>query len=51
MRRGAVLRAVVRCGLFPGPDIWLLLRRNPATDELKGYLSNAPVDLPPDRLV
>ena len=47
----AVLRVVARLGLLPGPDIWLLLRRNPATDELKCYLSNGPADMPADRLV
>ena len=47
----AVLRVVARRGLFPGPDVWLLLRRNPATDELKCCLSNGPADMAPDRLV
>ena len=37
----ACVRAVaVRKGL-PGPDIWLILRRNPRTGEIKYYLSNA----------
>lgn len=40
----AALRVVaVRNGL-PGPDVWLVLRRNPATGELKCYLSNAPIE-------
>ena len=47
----AVRRVVARRGLFPGPDVWLLLRRNPATDELKCYLSHGPADLTPERLV
>ena len=47
----AVLRVVARRGPEPGPDVWLLLRRNPATDELKCYLSNGPADLPAERLV
>ena len=47
----AVRRVVARRGLCPGPDVWLLLRRNPATDELKCYLSHGPADLTPDRLV
>ena len=33
------------------PDVWLLLRRNPATDELKCYLSHGPADMPAARLV
>ncbi len=38
----ALVRAVaVRDGL-PGPEVWLVLRRNPETGELKAYLSNAP---------
>jgi SRSO17 transposase len=38
----ASLRVVaVREGL-PGPELWLIFRRNPATGELKFYLSNAP---------
>ena len=32
---GAVLRVVTRRGREPGPDVWLLLCRNPVTDELK----------------
>lgn len=40
----AVLRVVaVRDGL-PGPEVWLILRRNVATEELKTYLSNTPAD-------
>lgn len=50
MCRDAVLRVVARRGLFPDPAVWLL-RCNPATDELKGYLSNAPADPLSDRLV
>jgi SRSO17 transposase len=33
----------VREGL-PGPEVWLVLRRNPVTGELKTYLCNAPAD-------
>jgi hypothetical protein len=33
----------VREGL-PGPEVWLVLRRNPLTGELKAYLSNAPAE-------
>ncbi len=40
----AVLRGVaVRQGL-PGPDVWLVFRRNTLTNELKCYLSNAPLE-------
>ena len=38
------LAEVARRGREPGPDVWLLLRRNPATDELKCHLSNGPAD-------
>ena len=38
----ATLRVVsVRHGL-PGPELWLVLRRNPASGEVKCFLSNAP---------
>ena len=49
--RPFVRRVVARRGHEPGPDAWLLLRRNPATDELKCYLSHGPADMAPDRLV
>jgi SRSO17 transposase len=29
---------------LPGPEVWLVLRRNLGTGELKSYLSNAPAD-------
>ena len=48
---GAVLRVVARRDREPGPDVWLLLRRNPVTDELKCYLCNGPADMPAKRLV
>jgi hypothetical protein len=35
----------VRDGL-PGPEVWLVARRNLTTGELKTYLSNAPADTP-----
>jgi SRSO17 transposase len=42
----AALRIVtVRDGL-PGPEVWLVLRRNIESGELKTYLSNAPADTP-----
>ena len=37
----ATLHMVAHRGLFPGPDIWLLLR-NPITNKLMCYLSNTP---------
>ena len=42
---------MARRGLLPGPDVWLLLRRNPTTHKLKCHLSNGPTDMAPDRLV
>ena len=45
------LADVARRGREPGPDVWLLLRRNPATDELKCHLSNGPAEMAPERLV
>ena len=45
------LRAVLRVAARHVPDIWLLLRRNPATDELKGNLSNGPATIAPNPLV
>jgi SRSO17 transposase len=40
----AALRVVtVRDGL-PGPEVWLVLRRDPASGEVKYYLSNAPAE-------
>jgi SRSO17 transposase len=47
----AALRVVtVRDGL-PGPTVWLVLRRNPGTGEIKYYLSNAPAETPLSTLV
>lgn len=47
----AVLRVVaVRDGL-PGPEVWLVLRRDVLTGELKTYLSNAPAETPLATLV
>ena len=46
----AVLRVAARRGPEPGPDAWLLLRRNPATDELS-HLCNGPAGMAPERLV
>jgi len=40
----------VRDGL-PGPEVWLVLRRSMRDGELKTYLSNAPADITPTRLI
>ncbi len=40
----------VRDGL-PGPEVWLVLRRNLETGELKTYVCNAPVGTPLQTLV
>jgi SRSO17 transposase len=40
----AALRVVAVRGGLPGPEVWLVLRRNPADGEVKYYLSNAPAD-------
>ena len=37
----ACLRVVALRNALPGPDVWLVLRRNLATGEVKFYLSNA----------
>ena len=46
----AIRMVAVRGGL-PGPDVWVVLRRNVRTGELKTYLSNAPADTPLTALV
>jgi SRSO17 transposase len=40
----ACLRVVAGRDSLPGPDVWLILRRPPATGELTTSLSTAPVD-------
>ena len=40
----ACLRVVAVRDSLPGPDVWLVFRRNLDTGELKFYLSNAPAD-------
>ncbi len=47
----AALRVVAVRDTLPGPDVWLVLRRQSETGELKTYLSNAPVDLTLEKLV
>ena len=46
---GALRVVAVRDGL-PGPETWLVLRRQLTTGELKTYLCNAPPDLSLPRL-
>lgn len=40
----ACLRVVAARNSLPGPDVWLIFRRNRTTGEIKYYLSNAPID-------
>ncbi len=40
----AALRVLAVRDALPGPDVWLVLRRQSETGELKTYLCNAPVD-------
>jgi hypothetical protein len=40
----AALRVVAVRNLLPGPDVWLVLRRDVESRELKAYISNAPGD-------
>lgn len=48
----AFVRAVAVRERLPGPDVWVVLRRQlRAEPELKVYLSNAPSDTSPDTLV
>ena len=47
----AALRVVAVRDALPGPDVWLVLRRHMETQELKTYLSNAPIDTPLETLV
>ena len=51
MARFAALRVIAVWESLPGPEVWLVLRRNLLTGELKTYLSNAPADPPLATLV
>jgi SRSO17 transposase len=42
--RFATLRVIAVRGGLPGPEVWLVVRRNELTGELKTYLSNAPAE-------
>ena len=47
----AVLRVVAMRDGLPGPEVWLVLRRNVLSGELKAYLSNATAETPAHPLV
>ena len=47
----ACLRIVAVRNSVPGPDLWLVFRRQIDTGELKCFLSNAPIDTPLTRMV
>ena len=47
----ACLRVVGVRHTLPGPDVWLVFRHQIGTNELKCYLSNAPVETPLKRFV
>jgi SRSO17 transposase len=49
--RFAALRVIARREGLPGPEVWLVLRRNLVTDELKTSLCHAPADTPLATLV
>ena len=43
----AFLRLIESRGSLPGPEVWLVIRRNlDHLEELKFYFSNAPADIP-----
>jgi SRSO17 transposase len=47
----AARRVIAVRGGLPGPEVWLVVRRNLLTGEVKTYLSNAPSDTPLATLV
>ncbi|MGH8057889.1 MAG: IS701 family transposase [Candidatus Entotheonellia bacterium] len=47
----AAVRVLAARDGLPGPEVWLVLRRNVLTGELKTYLSQAPADTPLATLV
>jgi SRSO17 transposase len=49
--RFAALRVIALRKSLPGPEVWLVLRRNLVTGELKTSLCNAPADTPLATLV
>ena len=46
----AIRRAVASRNGLPGPDVWLVLRRNPGADRAKVFLGHAPRRVTPARL-
>ena len=46
----AIRRAVASRGGLPGPDVWLVLRRNPGADRAQVFLCHAPRRVTPARL-
>ena len=47
----AIQRMVAVRNHLPGPDVWLIFRRNLSTGELKVYLCNAPLETPHATLI
>jgi len=47
----AIQRMVAVRNHLPGPDVWLIFRRNVSTGELKVYLCNAPLETPHATLI
>ena len=47
----ATVRVIARREGLPGPEVWLVLRRNAQTGDLKTSVSNAPADTALPRLV
>jgi SRSO17 transposase len=45
------LRVVAVRDNLPGPDVWLVFRKNSETGELKAYVSNASADISETTLV
>ncbi len=46
----ACVRMIAVRERLPGPDVWLVLRRDVLTGEIQSFLSNAPADMAPTRL-
>jgi len=46
----AIRRVVASRGSLPGPEVWLVLRRQPGADPVRVFLCHAPRPIPPARL-
>ena len=46
----AIQRVVASRGSLPGPDVWLVLRRQPGADTVRAFLCHAPRPVTPARL-